>query len=344
MADNLVKHTHTDEVARFLRQAIVSGEFFAGQKLPSTREFAQRFNVSQQVIKSALVILEDKELILRKPRVGIFVNPQGIQKNKEYCLLAQRGQTTAYATKLLSISDCDVWRDVNINTRYISSNDLSSSTLSYELKKIKEQSPECLILSVDMPGLAKACCDLPFPVIFVGDVSEDAGVFENQIVEDTAERATFAVETALKEGRRNIVMLGGEGSWAKILKKAGSQAAKKSGGNFQYIMHFPGEYDNTISKILTLSQKPDALIIDGFFHIESFLSRLNKAGFTVPKDLTVIADGEVVNNAIYIKIDYTDISKDILRRIKMFCANPEKPMGRTVLKNLIKRKAIKIFA
>lgn len=343
MAKSIIQHTQSGVIAQKLRQNIVNGKYFSGMKLPSTRLLADKFNVSQQAIKSALLILEEKKLILRKPRIGIFVNPENNMKCREYCLLSQIGQNTPYSATVLSVSCQDLWEGINLRSRYLSPCDLSRSSFLYELEQLKEQVPACLLLSVNLPDIADICNQLPFPSVYLGDAEKGSGTFNNNIVEDTSERAAFAVNIALSERCRNIVMIGGSSFWAHFLIQGGKRAVKGTCASFDYIEHETGNHDITIARILAQKNKVDCLIIDGFFHIDSFLERLGDKGFELGKNLKVIADGEVVKNAIYIKTDYTEFSREVLRLTSLLCDNPKVPLGRIFLKNKIKRTVIKTY-
>lgn len=63
----------THNVLRTLERKIRSGQFEPGEKLPSMRELAKSFNVSTMVMQQAAVQLEEKGLLLRSSRCGLFI-------------------------------------------------------------------------------------------------------------------------------------------------------------------------------------------------------------------------------------------------------------------------------
>ena len=62
------------QIMRNLKEQIVSGKLGPGDRLPSEAEHTRRFGVSRVVIRQALRILEDQELIVRIKGKGTFVS------------------------------------------------------------------------------------------------------------------------------------------------------------------------------------------------------------------------------------------------------------------------------
>ncbi|AXV18441.1 GntR family transcriptional regulator (plasmid) [Neorhizobium sp. SOG26] len=60
-------------VAREIQTMIQSGELKAGDKIPSQREFAQRFGISRASLREALLTLETLGLVKTEPGRGTFV-------------------------------------------------------------------------------------------------------------------------------------------------------------------------------------------------------------------------------------------------------------------------------
>ena len=55
----------------------------SGRKLPSSREIAARFNVSQPTVVKALQELIREGFLINLPRVGIFSNPDRVGSRKK---------------------------------------------------------------------------------------------------------------------------------------------------------------------------------------------------------------------------------------------------------------------
>ena len=62
-----------DACVEQLERLILSGEFGAGERLPSERDLAGQLGVSRPVLHQALVVLDAKGLVQIEPRRGVFV-------------------------------------------------------------------------------------------------------------------------------------------------------------------------------------------------------------------------------------------------------------------------------
>lgn len=67
------KETRIDEVVATLSRRIESGEYVAGQRLPSEREIAEELQTSRVTVRAALLRLQADNLIEVIPRSGAFV-------------------------------------------------------------------------------------------------------------------------------------------------------------------------------------------------------------------------------------------------------------------------------
>lgn len=64
--------TETQKISDALREAIISGEFKPGERLPQ-RKIAERFNATTIVAREALRLLETEHLVAIEPRFGAMV-------------------------------------------------------------------------------------------------------------------------------------------------------------------------------------------------------------------------------------------------------------------------------
>jgi len=64
-----------------LRQAILSGTFRPGSRLPTEAKLCEMLSVSRTVVREALRVLEDDGLVVRRHGVGTFVRDHPILKN-----------------------------------------------------------------------------------------------------------------------------------------------------------------------------------------------------------------------------------------------------------------------
>ena len=104
------KESQSAQVAKILEAEIRSGKIGPGSKLSSTREMAILFDVSQQVVKSAMDVLESKKLVVREPRKGIYVAPAAYAPDQKEIVCLKVGTAdfiTHYAEKFLAAGHHD---------------------------------------------------------------------------------------------------------------------------------------------------------------------------------------------------------------------------------------------
>jgi GntR family transcriptional regulator, transcriptional repressor for pyruvate dehydrogenase complex len=67
------RHSLTDEIAKLLRERVLSGDLAVGERLPSEQRLAESFQVSRTVIREAISRLKTDGLIETKQGLGAFV-------------------------------------------------------------------------------------------------------------------------------------------------------------------------------------------------------------------------------------------------------------------------------
>lgn len=353
------KETQSLQVSKFLEKRIVSGEIGPETKLNSTREMADVFSVSQQVIKSAMNILEEKELIVRKPRKGIYVAKNVFTPQQKDIICLKVGYSdlfTDYSEKFFSTNNHPAYKFLNFVTKSIATENFTGNSFTYELSKLIEADPDCVLISIPQMSepQVKQCLELPFPVIFIGDfsVGEFPELEYNQMVEDTGERAEAALATAIELDKKHIVCLAGplEAFYNKIYYKKAKAVAKKNGVALEYVEHTDGEQVlelvrqkriDTISRNVATFKKADAIVIDGFEKLGLFAEIFEQQGLKFPGKRVVIADGGMYPGCTYVSTDYSDLSQAAMQHIQDIIENPEKTK-KIVLSGLIKRKFFSI--
>lgn len=62
-----------DQIAAYLRDGILNGDFPPGKPLPSSRKLNEQFGAAAQTIKNAVSILEKEDLVFTRRGAGIYV-------------------------------------------------------------------------------------------------------------------------------------------------------------------------------------------------------------------------------------------------------------------------------
>jgi len=182
----LNKDTLTEQVVARLEQEIRSGALAPLSRLKSTREMAAAFGVSQKVILFALDRLEEKKLLLRKEREGVFVSETAVDPGVREALIFVFGDTPDRSNFVRFV--CDVVsseaargqfdffsRFINLTYEQLSNRDYMRLRLKAELARISKQFHPSAGLIIgprfDRQDV-EMCLKLPFPLLFIGDFAE----------------------------------------------------------------------------------------------------------------------------------------------------------------------------
>src|SRR5688500_8778389 len=87
-------------LAREFLEKIESGQWPAGQRVPTTRVLAAEYGVSVNTIQTAFRVLESRNLVERRPRLGGFVKARPQRSSSLDGLLAATGATGTAATTI----------------------------------------------------------------------------------------------------------------------------------------------------------------------------------------------------------------------------------------------------
>jgi DNA-binding GntR family transcriptional regulator len=64
-----------EQVARVIEEAIASGEYPPGSRLPAQGRIAAEAGVSKHTVSAAVALLRERGLLQTRPRLGTFVSP-----------------------------------------------------------------------------------------------------------------------------------------------------------------------------------------------------------------------------------------------------------------------------
>ena len=69
------------QIENDIKEKIASGEYQAGQMLPSENKYCEMYKVSRVTVRNAITDLVDEGILIRKHGKGTFVENQKIQHN-----------------------------------------------------------------------------------------------------------------------------------------------------------------------------------------------------------------------------------------------------------------------
>ncbi len=162
----------SSQLAKLIEKDIYSGKLEGGAPLASARTLARGFDVSFQVVLSALDILEARDLIVRIPRKGVYVKSRNFTGNLREILffaLTRQGECRPLinaVNELLSTGEYDYTARIAVATG-------GQERLGVELKRLESSGfVDCALVSTSYltPENIRQICGLPYPVILIGDV------------------------------------------------------------------------------------------------------------------------------------------------------------------------------
>lgn len=189
-------------VAENLERKIRHAEWTPGMRLPSTRLLASEFECSTQVIVDAFDMLEQKRLVERKLRSGVFVRENPLFSNIEVGFLfsdTSQHKNNQFLNAMRRMADAPFLEPgFNFTLRSFSMPPHVNETVFHDelLRFIDRMNLDVLVLLAPFLSVkdVEFCRGLNIPVIFLGDFSDEASAMlpHHQISNDNFAYATIA--------------------------------------------------------------------------------------------------------------------------------------------------------
>ncbi len=209
----------SSQLAKIIERDIYSGKLEGGASLASARTLARGFDVSFQVVLSALDILEARDLIVRIPRKGVYIksrNFTGDLREILFFALTRQGEHRPLidaVNELLSAGQYDYTARIAVTTG-------EPERLRIELKRLENSGfVDCALVSTSYLTAEniRQVCGLPYPVILIGDLpaGDYAGLSFGAVSPDYPALAELVMDYAGQGGYRETVLFYAEQSARK---------------------------------------------------------------------------------------------------------------------------------
>lgn len=188
--------TLTRLAATRLEKAVYAGEYPPDMPLPSTRELARQFGVSQRIILLALDILEKKDILVRQERKQVYVKARSVQDDAKEILFFTFGDSIGMHSIYHAVNEMILrtgrQRKYDFFSRVVSSADaLSVQRLDRELSRLENLGfIDCALVYCFLDEeRMKKFLKLPYPVVFIGELPDSGKLPEGarMISPDSAE-------------------------------------------------------------------------------------------------------------------------------------------------------------
>jgi hypothetical protein len=323
------RKTQSRQVASVIEDSITAGKLRPGDKLSSVRELAQSLSVGPQVIVSALDILEQKKLVIRKERFGVYVNHKSANPELKSVMFLGFGGTPQDNSFMRVVSDFMWWPEIrdkfDFYTRFIPSGD-SSGSLETELARFERFGyPDCLVIT----GLrfkkrdVENALALRRPLLFVGNFADGdyPDLKYNRIGGDNAAPLLACLDYAVKKKHKTVSLLAFPGYLGiDYCKKAFEKAQERAAQNGLGLSLLISEADkkkirvSDLLVIITRGGADEADILESFN--SSFAGEIITMDSDTDKARHIVRDHSPLYAEMTAAIDKISSGKDSLYGIK----------------------------
>ena len=291
---------HAGQVAEHVRAKILSGEFPAGEKLPSARELSKSWELPEVTVHRAFSMLLKEGLVSRRPRIGTIVN-EADRKLKTVVLYIRHESwagLSQFSGLLLDLLEKDI-RGRGIEC--VTLNDTSGDTGFKQLESLVERrSVQAVIVPSSNQTLDSKLESLPVPFACMTTARRSNGVssLDDSLVD-------MAVEGLKKQGCRKAGLLssmaeGDEASRRRFFERF-RKLAKKKGMEIrdEWVLAAPANSVPTqndkcrfayqgFRKLWAPPERPDGIFVYTDDLIQGTLLAIAESGVSVPDELRLV--------------------------------------------------------
>lgn len=306
MNENRVTPQRPADPEQAIRKTV--GSVPVGGRLPSIREFRDRFGLGQATVVRILTKLRDEGLIVVKPKSGSYRS----EPHELPIYLVYRHQTQdlrsrgfygefisqlilgltehGHAVRLHAVSDRDEFVDLLGNIGSTNSRILTFGIKSSDLEYTQNRDTVNYTAVHVLPDL-------------IGQVPASVNIDDRQIIR-------LQLEHLVAKGHKRIAYLHryNESKWVRAESMRWTsfhEEAVRLGISLRpewlrFVGHDPALIDGAIDGILDLKEKPTALVLSGDRQAQHVYPAIKKKGVAIGKDLAVVS----VNDMVW--CEYTD--------------------------------------
>ena len=345
--DMVREETQSARVAAILEGKIRNGDIKPGSKLWGMRGMCDMFDVSRTVVRSAVKLLEEKQLLITEPRRGTYVNPQVLSLDKiELGALTFRSEhTESYLEKALNLTNSSSYcRDFNLTLRCIGEDILNFDTFVNEVNNYRNSHCRMLVLGSSYLNRERLevlnSCGIPFLVL--GELAHELPEFPfQQIYERFLHKGRFVAEFLARSACRSAAyiafppgMLEYEEEYCRLLREYMAAAGKPF--HVEYLKFAPEHDVNSSRKVaaalgamLKSGIRPDIVHISDIVEYGELVATAHQFGLRVPEEINFLVyrnPSEAFHSFGIQEIitDYSSFANAAFLRMRDIYAHPER--------------------
>lgn len=343
------KETLTMQVANSLEKSIMSGQYRPGSRLLSSRELSEKLGVTRIVVRSAVDVLEKKQLLVKSPRRGIYINSNLLSLNKIelYVMSYQSSSNTrqySYVENTLNLyKDLNYRKRFNLTLRGLGWDEMNPDMFANELSKAKTVNAQVLVLSSAFLDAVRIQMlqDSGIPFLVIGELFHSVPNSRfNQVYESCAAKADAIGDFIRHSQYRNILyldyppgMMDFEDDYQQRLKEKLNGTGKTL--NIAHLEITPGERPNyadralkALYRFLQSGRRFDLLHIREIIEVDKVQEMLLRFDMKISDNLQLltypsVSDQTIIPGVLEKRIDYRDFATEVFARLEQICLNPE---------------------
>lgn len=303
------------QLADGIKQLIEAGKLAPGERLPTSKELQKKFRLSAVTVESGISRLVKQNYLIRRPRLGTFVNPSQKVKSSEATVYDKK----QIAGKNIRVIFCNIASDdlywyhvlselekclskfvVNlIFTRFEANKRKRTDSLDFLLKDT-QGAIVCGYISPDIVELYKKA---GIPLSVIGSLNKAECKLGNvqSVVHDDVHRAYLSTSHLLELGHRSIVaVVGPDGSRLAEDFTVGYEQAMQEYGLSEKNMRVEKISTHTLeagrtigAKLIINGARPSAIFACDDRVAVGIINAAQKLGFEVPQELSIVGCGNL---------------------------------------------------
>lgn len=299
------------QVAQNIKRLIETQKIVPGDKIPTSKELQKQFRVSAITVEAGITSLVEENYLIRRPRLGTFVNPEFNHKNKNSTPSAEFSPVTnAVRIVFSNISANDIYWYHVLNTV---ESQLAPHGYEIILTRIDTDFPENTLSALAQGCRGVILCGYnsskfirilernSIPLVLIGGLDSPDSMIDrlDAIVHDEIHRAYISTKHLLDLGHREIACVSGP---------TNSQVAEKHETGYRLAMNEADipEKDQHIIKVnahtieegmragyelFCAPNKPTGVFACGDRIAAGIINTAKKLGIKVPEELSVVGSG-----------------------------------------------------
>lgn len=300
--DNQSNEPPFRQIAAYLKQGILKGNFPQGSLLPSVREIVKNTGVSLTTVQKAFSLLQQENLIYSSPGKGNYVAEYSNSFNNRIYVFLPSSSLSFFMKILSGMTEQanQLGYEIVLNSLNTDKPNWNQSTID-SLYKARDENAAVIFIEEAFGEVKKICLDVAesIPFVTIEWVLDGASA----IVNDYSDSVLSAFEQIIQESKINslLVLKGRDYQFNAMEKMKGfNRIINKQGWHVEREVFFRNSDFDAISGYEIVKEFFENAYVDCVFCANDYeaigaIGALTEKGILVGKDVKVIGYGDMVD-------------------------------------------------